>query len=276
MANVYAVASSELVDPDLGPGRRDLSDPLHDIRAAIEREGNDYTAAEVSLRKQIEQLTPSELAGRRVELVEAGRDADPVLHRRDQLDREIKDAGERVEWLRRERDAIEAMREPPADELARVTTGEANQSARLQRCIAERDALPDSTATAEPKPPDPARRLEAVLVDQRIDSLARREVQEARLEPSHTIYNALGPHPGNADPDKALAWGKGAHEIATYRRRHGITDKSDTLGKQPKGAAARAERARAQRRIAEAQRRLRRTAERSSQRAASRTPSIGR
>jgi conjugative relaxase-like TrwC/TraI family protein len=276
IANVYVVASTELVDPDLGPGLREISDALHDVRIAIEREGNDYTAAEVSLRKQIEQLAPSELAARRVELVEAGRAADPVLHRRDQLDREIKDAGGRVEWLRREREAIEAMREPPAHELARVATGEANQFERLQRCIAEREALPESTATAEPRPPDPSRRLEAVLVDQRIDNLARRDVQEARLEPNHAIYNALGPHPGNADPDKALAWSKGAHEITTYRRRHGITDKSDALGRQPKGAAARAERARAQRRLAEAQRRLGRTTDRSAQRSASRAISIGR
>lgn len=276
VANVYAVASTELVDPDLGPGLREVSDDLHDIRIAIEREGNDYTAAEVALRKQIEQLAPTELASRRVELAEAGRAADPVLARRDQLDREIKDASERIDWLRREGDAIEAMREPPTDELARVTTGEASQADRLQRCIVERDALQESTATAEPKPPDPARRLEAVLVDQRIDQLARRDVQDARLEPTHAIYNALGPYPGNAEPDKAYAWGRGAHEIATFRRRHGITDKSDALGKQPKGAAARAERTRAQRRIAEAQRRLGRAADRSAKRSASRAASLGR
>ena len=57
--NVYAVASSELLDPELGPARRELSDPLHDIRSAIEREGNDYAAAEVALREQIESLSPA-------------------------------------------------------------------------------------------------------------------------------------------------------------------------------------------------------------------------
>ena len=68
VANVYAVASSELLDPDLGPGRREISDPLHDIRAAIEREGNDYTAAEVGIRRAIERLSSKELADRRAEL----------------------------------------------------------------------------------------------------------------------------------------------------------------------------------------------------------------
>lgn len=275
VANVYAVASTELVDPDLGPARRELSDDLHDIRAAIEREGNEWTAAEAALRRRIELLDPTELAARRAELAEAGHAADPTLARRDQLDREIEDASKRLDWLRRERDAIEATSEPPADELARVTTGEAKQADRLGRCIAERDALPESTATAEPLPTDPDRRLEAVLVDQRIDQLARFDVQAGRIEPSHAIYNTLGPYPHD-DPDKALAWGRGAHEIATYRRRHGIEDKNSPLGKQPRGAAARAERARAQRQIAEAQRRLGKTAERSAQRNLAQAVGIGR
>lgn len=182
VANVYAVASTELVDPDLGPTRRELSDDLHDIRGAIEREGNEWTAAEVALRRRIELLEPAELAARRAELAEAGRAADPALARREQLDREIEDATERV-------DSIEAMSEPPADELARVTTGEAKQADRLQRCLAERGALPASTATAEPTPPDPNRRLEAVLVNQRIDRLARSDVQAGRIELTHPIYN---------------------------------------------------------------------------------------
>lgn len=267
VASVYVVASTELLDPDLGPGQRETSDDLHDIRAAIERERGDYSAAEVALRKQIEQLAPSELAGRRVELLKAGRAADPVLARRDELEREIRDATERVNWLRREREAIEVMREPPAEELTRVTLGEANQAERLRRCTAERDALPEATVTAEPKPPDPARRLEAVLVERRIEQLARRDVQEARLEPTNPIYSALGPYP-HGDPEKALAWGRGAHEIAVYRRRHGVTERSDVLGRRPRDAAARAERARLQRRLAEAQRRLGRGAQRDANRAA--------
>jgi hypothetical protein len=48
---------------------------------------------------------------------------------------------------------------------------------------------------------------------------------------------------------------KGAHVLATYRRRYGIHDEANP-GAQPRGAAERAERARAQRRIEAAQRRL--------------------
>lgn len=275
VANVYAVASSELVDPDLGPGRRDLSDPLHDIRTAIEREGNDYTAAEVGIRQAIKRLSSKELADRRVELAAAGRAADPLLSRRDRLEREIKDREYWAGALRREREAIEAMKTPPAEELSRVTAAEAATAERLRRDLAERAALPESDPTAEPKPLDPALRLEAVLIERHIDQLARRDVEAARIEPSPIIYKTLGAYP-HADPDKALAWHDGAHALATYRHRHGVRDEANPLGAQPRGAAPRAERARTQRRIERAQRQLGRGADRSAQRSASRAPSIGR
>ncbi len=121
-------------------------------RRSSTRETN--TAAEAGLRKQIERLAPSVLARRRAELLKAGRAADPVLSRRDRLDSDIKSAGEWVERLRREREAIEEMRYPPVEELARAKTGEAAQAERLRRCLAEREALPESTATAEPRPPE--------------------------------------------------------------------------------------------------------------------------
>ena len=272
---VYTVASSELLDPELGPARRDVSDALHDIRAAIEREGSDYAAAEVAIREQIKSLAPRELADRRDTLLAAGRAADPILNRRDQLDREIKDAGYWVEALGRERDAIEAMKKPPADELARVQRAETVQTDRLRRNVAERDALPPSTASEPPRPADPGNRLEAALVDQRIDYLARADVKAAQLEPSKVMYDTFGSFPAN-DPVKSVAWGEGAHALATYRRRHGITDERNPLGAQPRSGAARAERTRTQRRIQDAQRKLGRAGERSAQRAAAHTPTIAR
>ena len=45
----YAVASSELTDPELGPGRRQLEDELHELRAAAERPGSEGPALEASL-----------------------------------------------------------------------------------------------------------------------------------------------------------------------------------------------------------------------------------
>lgn len=268
MANVYAVASSELLDPDLGPARRALSDDLHDLRGVIEREGNDFSAAELGLRRQIELLSPSELARRRADLAASARASDPVLGRRDRLDREVADAEYWVAALGREREALEAMADPPADELARVSRAAEAQSRRLSRRVGERDALAESESVIEPRPVEPAERLEALLVDRRIDQLARRDVEAARLEPSKVFYDALGRFPHD-DPDKALAWGRGAHALAVYRRRHGIGDEHNPLGAEPRGAAARAERARVQRRVQEAQRRLGREGERIAERESS-------
>jgi conjugative relaxase-like TrwC/TraI family protein len=274
IVNVYTVASSELLDPELGPGRREVSDALQDIRGAIECEGNDYAAAEVALRKTIALMGPRELAEHRAHLLALGRAADPMLSRRDELGRTIEHAEKWAGILSREREAIEAMRKPSAGELARVGRAAAAHGERHRRALAERAAMPEATASAEPKPRDPAARLEALLIDQRIKHLARLDVHAAQHEPSEPIFSALGAFPRD-DPDKALAWGEGAHAIATYRRRHAIEDSEDALGKQPRGASARAERARAQRRVREAQRELERGASRSVERDAGRELSIG-
>lgn len=187
------------------------------------------------------------------------------MSRRDRLERAIEDGKEWVGRLTREREAIEAMKHPPTDELARVRSAEAGQATTLRRNLAELDRLPETTSTAERKPLDPATRLEAALIEKRIERNARREVRASQVDPSQVIYSALGPFPAS-DPDKALAWDDGAHTIATYRHRHDIHDDANPLGRQPRGASARAERARAQRRVEDAQRRLGRPADRSAER----------
>jgi hypothetical protein len=135
----------------------------------------------------------------------------------------------------------------------------------LRRNLAELERLSESTTTAEPKPFDPATRLEAALIEKRIERNARREVRASQLDPSQVIYSTLRPFPAN-DPEKALAWGNGAHAIAIYRHRQDIHDATNPLGAQPRGASARAERARARRRVDNARRQLARSAEQSVQR----------
>jgi conjugative relaxase-like TrwC/TraI family protein len=185
VAYVYAVASSELTDADLGPGRRELSDPLHDIRAAIEDAGNEHPAIEVKTRRLVNSYEPKELAARRDE---------------------------------------------------------------------------------------PETRLEAELIEERIDLLVRRQIESDRLDISSVTYKALGSAFPREDADRSLAWHEGAHALHTYRFRHGITDESNPLGAAaPRGAPARAERARAQRRIEGARRRVR-----VGDRVAARELSIGR
>lgn len=276
VANVYVVASSELLDPDLGPAKRELSDRIHDIRDSIERQGADYSAVEVALRHKVDALDPAKLARRRAELNSEGRAADPELARRDRLDRAISDGRKVLKRLRGEREAIEAMREPPPGELAWAQAGEANAADALQRRLAERAGLPERAAQPkDAKPTDPRRRLEAVLVEERVERLARLEVAAGRVNANEVLYKALGPFPAD-DAAKALAWGRAAHSIALYRVRHGVRDQANVLGPRPRSAAARAERSRAQRRIAEAQRHLGRTRDKGAQREAAKTQAIGR
>ena len=161
VANVYAVAAIELLDPELGPGRREVSDELHDIRAAIEREGADYPAAEVALRKRIEALSEGELARRRTELAGAGREVDPAQARRERLGREIERGEQALGRMRGEREALEAMRQPPAHELARVRAAEASTAEALARRREQLARLPEVAPKPERRQLDPAQRLEA-------------------------------------------------------------------------------------------------------------------
>lgn len=240
VANVYAVASSELLDPDLGPGRREIGDSLQDVRGAIEREGNDYAAAELDLRLRIAAMPDSQLVGRHAELVAAARSAVPLVAARDRVARAIESGRVWHGALAREREAIEAMREPPPQELARVLAAERRTAERLRRNEGRLAAMPDPSTDREAMPLDPSLRLEASLIKARLDQLARREVEAARLEPRPAFHEALGTYP-TADPQLARAWGEGAHVIATYRLHHGLRHDSKPLGARPSGADERAE-----------------------------------
>ena len=59
--HAYALASSELTDPELGPRRRALEDELAEIRAAAERPGAEGAAIEVTLRERIAGAEVGEL-----------------------------------------------------------------------------------------------------------------------------------------------------------------------------------------------------------------------
>lgn len=254
VANVYAVAASELLDPDLGPAKREVSDELHDIRAAIEREGGDYPAAEVALRRRIQTLSDTELAGRRAELSAPAASQDPVQLRRDRLARQIKRAEESVSRLAGERKALERMGKPPAHEMSRVRAAEATTAESLERLRSQLTQLPDAAPRAPLRKSDPAHRLEAALIEKRIEQLTTRAVAAARLDRSDLLYKTLGPFP--ADSDKALAWGQGAHAIYAYRFRHGVQDRSSALGAQPRDVRTRAEWTAVRHNLQEAQRQI--------------------
>lgn len=273
-ANVYTVAAPDLLDPDLGPGRREVHDTLQDVRRSIEREGADVPATEAALRAEVEAMSPSGLATRRAELAEEARSADPLLSRRDALDREIRRDREWLKTLAAEREATERIGVGPAGDVSQLRAKEASVAERLARNIGERRGLPDPSPLSEPKPATPAERLEAALIERRIRVLARQEVSAGRQGESHILHQTLGPYP--KDEAARSVWNGAAHSLATYRIRHNVRDRESPLGRQPRSARARAERARVQKRIEAAQRRLRRAQQRSAQRAAAKNLGIGR
>jgi hypothetical protein len=240
----------------LGPGRRELVDSLQDVREAIEREGADYPALEVELRRQIASLSSAALADRRARLTESARLSSPPHSRRDRLERSIRFQRDRLEWLSREREAVELLAEPAPGELAGLVARQASVEESLDRDLAELDALP-TLPPDDPRPATPEERLEAALIDQWIDRQAAAEITAARAGDNHVIYRTLGPYPAD-EPENAVAWGDAARAIATYRLRHDVRDRENPLGvTEPVSGSARAERARAQNRIDTVRRRLR-------------------
>ena len=132
IANVYTVVSSDLLDPDLGPGRRELSDEIQDAREAIEREGADFPAVEVAVREEVDSLSWTEIADRHQRLASAARAASPAHSRRDRLDREIARDREAIGQISAERAATERMDSPPATELTRLVAAEVSAEERLR------------------------------------------------------------------------------------------------------------------------------------------------
>jgi conjugative relaxase-like TrwC/TraI family protein len=250
IANVYTVATSELLDPDLGPGRREVSDSLQDLRAAMEREGADTPAVELSLSKEVEGLSLSALANHRGLLQQSARVADPLRSRRHRLEAGISRRRGELRKVLAEREKLERESDPPA-RIGELKSREISLSESIRRDEAELASLP--LPDAKPLPPRPEERLEAALIERRIATLARREVAAARSGESEIIYRTLGPYP--ADPAGAAVWSDAAHAIATYRLRHFVLYREHPLGDHP-WAKSGAEYQSALRRIQAAQRQL--------------------
>lgn len=146
-ACAYAVASSELLDPDLGPDRREISDDLHDIRAAIEREGNDFAAIEFGAREKVARMSDAELGARRAELATVVGGADPLIDRRERLRRSLL-AEEALAWHRgahaiaayRRRYDVREVEEPLGDR-PRSASQRVEHEAAMRRIEAARRRL---------------------------------------------------------------------------------------------------------------------------------------
>lgn len=245
IANVYTVATPDLTDPDLGPVRRPLSDSLHDLRLAMEAEGPDYAALEVEARRRIVSMERSGLAALRRSLAEQALRESPEA--RADLGAKLEASEGLLLRRREERARIEAIEQPPRRQLADAKAAELAAEKRVARIAAELDELPAESADGM----RPARRLEAALVDRRIEVLARGDIAAARIGDHDLLYNELGPFP--KDAIEARFWSRAAHAISTYRLRHGILDKELLLGAQPSDPDQLREREQAEQRIEEAE-----------------------
>ncbi|MBS1891899.1 MAG: relaxase domain-containing protein [Actinobacteria bacterium] len=228
----YAVAASELLDPDLGPARRELDDEAHDVRIGAERVAAEFSADEVPDRNRIAATPEHELAARCVELRakstsgiksldDAGRN-----ERMAAIERRIEEAVARLEVFTT--DDSQARNRPPktiadsAERRTRVQLARLEVERRSLKSQAEAPATPaHSTLSA-------AERAELALVEDRLLFLRRARVRAERIEPSQLIVDALGPRP--KDAMRAAMWNEGVDTIVGYRQLYGINNDRHPLG----------------------------------------------
>jgi conjugative relaxase-like TrwC/TraI family protein len=256
----YGVAASDLLDPDLGPARREIDDPAHDLRVGAERVAGEYAAAEVSERKRIEAKGAFELSARREALVgQLATDSDrsPAQEQLDMLDRRIAEDNARLTELESNRETALSAKKPDKGELALIESVEQMTIVQLRRLEAEREPLADR-ARAESRRPSGLsgpERAELNLIEDRLLQLRRREVHSERMRPSEMIVSALGPRPN--DPAKAALWNEGVDLIYAYRQRNSLASRTgDPLGPKPRDGTRRRERRAAELRLQRIQREL--------------------
>ena len=250
----YGVAASELTDADLGPGKREILDPLHDLRLGVERVASEYAASEVDARMKLEALGPLDLAHRRAELERTLADAgkpSPAAERLAVLDQRIAAASTRLE-------AIAADRASAADPHARERAETSLRQGRRQlgRLESERAELGEVAVSQSPPDARTAEaRYELRLVEEQMLRLRRKQVAAERLRPTQPILDTLGPYP--KDPSLAPHWETGADLIHAFRLRYGITSlDGHPLGQNSGDARRRRERQAAERRLVWLQQKL--------------------
>jgi conjugative relaxase-like TrwC/TraI family protein len=241
----YGVAASELTDPEMGPGTREIADDAHELRAGAERAAGEYAAVEVAARKRVEAKAPVDLARRRAE-----------LKHRERAEPQPPPSAERIEALQRRIDTAQVRMEklPPGPE---AEAKRSHAQTQLRRLEAERDQLA-STPVADSNTSEglaPIEQAELALIDERLIQLRRRQIAVERVRPSELIAESLGPRP--KEPLKAALWNEGVELIYAYRQRYGIAQTAARpLGPRPRDAAQRRDRREAEMRLARVQQQL--------------------
>ncbi|HVC07287.1 MAG TPA: MobF family relaxase [Solirubrobacterales bacterium] len=269
----YGVAASELTDPDLGPGTREIEDAAHELRASAERVAGEFAAVELSARKRLDAQPAKELIKRRSELERKllrHAEPSPRKQRLDAVEQRIAAGKAHIAELSAKREGLAAGSRPDRDELARIESAERLSARQLDRLEGEREglAVEVSIESRHPVVLTAAERSELALIEDRLRQLRRREVAAERLQPSKMIETTLGARP--ADPTKAALWNEGVDLIYAYRHSNGIASRSaKPLGPIPADPARRCERRAAEQRLARIQHGLGIERSRSAERTAS-------
>lgn len=263
----YGVAATDLLDPDLGPAKREVADEAHDLRLGAERVASEYSASEVSARKRIEGLGEFELAARRERLVshlEKDQRLSSAQEQLDMLDRRIAESQSRLQALVGKRDSISSKAK---GELARIESAAQMTAEQLRRLETEREPFAERVRAERRQPSELTgpERAELALIDDRLLQLRRQAIAKERIQPSEMIVSALGHRPD--DPGEAALWNTGVNLIYGYRQRNRVTSRGEgPLGAKPTDASRRRERAEVELRLRRIQSSLGRESQRVTER----------
>ncbi len=242
----YIVAAHELVDDDFGPGTREISDRLHDVRAGSERVASEYAGVEVEPRAELEEMSATALARYRHSLIEDLETAsrpDVADGRRVALDRRIEAARSRLDSLAAERSEAD-----DPESFARVERLQRQGERQLTRLEDDRAGLPSTRARRVGPATIEGWRYDLQLVEERMTQLRRKAVEAERLEPKAPVVSRLGTRP--EDLEKVATWDEGADLIYGFRLRWGVTDEEgDALGPDREAPSYRADRVSVERQL---------------------------
>lgn len=221
-------------------------DPIAHVGEAAERDRAQTAAHDEALRAELARLPADELAARRSEL---GGPARQEAHDQESYDRQR----QAVANLRGQTEQATADREA-AEVLGRRERREKLPYAQTREAMFKEKLTKETARLEQMEPPGTEARRERELADQLLTQRSGQALTAARIAPPAYIVKELGERP--ADPVKARAWDRGVQGIESYRLERGVTDAGHAFGREPVSGPERAAREAAQRRLAEAQRRL--------------------
>jgi conjugative relaxase-like TrwC/TraI family protein len=242
---LYAMPEVQVERREYAPTSPHLREAVPHIAEAAQRDRAQLAAHEVALRERFAGLPTAELVARHSDLDVASGNEARQQESWDALTARIEHAYERLDGLRSERVAAEALpRRERAAELGRIEAIESRDRRQIGWLEAER---------AEIGPPTDAARREFALADRVLAERRELAVTAARVASAPYIKRELGERP--SDPTKQRAWDRGVREIEGYRQRHGVKDQSRAFGREGRGAE-RARQEAARRRLHQSQQAL--------------------